>query len=72
MLLFFSMILASVLEDPNNKEWIEMDKRWLKEQKEEFHEMDENHDGVLTKDELLVRSFFVSFIQSSTLICLRF
>lgn len=32
---------------------MEMDKRWLEEQKREFHEMDENKDGVLTKDELL-------------------
>ena len=45
--------LASVLEDGGNKEWVEMDKRWLEEQKREFHEMDENGDGVLTKDELI-------------------
>lgn len=32
-----------------------MDKRWLEEQKREFHEFDEDHDGVLTRDELLVR-----------------
>ena len=34
-----------------------MDKRWLEEQKKEFHEMDENNDGVLTKEELLVKEF---------------
>lgn len=44
---------ASVLEDGGNKEWVEMDKRWLEDQKREFHEMDENSDGVLTKDELI-------------------
>ena len=32
-----------------------MDKRWLREQQEEFKEMDENNDGVLSKGELLVR-----------------
>ena len=32
-----------------------MDQKWLKEQKEEFIELDENHDGLLTKDELSVR-----------------
>lgn len=48
--------VASVLEDGGNKEWIEMDKRWLEEQKNEFREMDEDHNGVLTKDELLVNS----------------
>ncbi len=52
-----SIYLASVLEDGGNKEWIEMDKRWLEEQKKEFHEMDENNDGVLTKEELLVKEF---------------
>ena len=48
------LYLASVLEDGGNKEWVEMDKRWLEEQKREFHEMDENNDGILTKEELLV------------------
>jgi hypothetical protein len=51
--------LASVLEDGGNKEWVEMDRKWLEEQKKEFHEMDENNDGVLTKDELLVKKFFL-------------
>jgi Ca2+-binding EF-hand superfamily protein len=39
-----------------------MDKRWLEEQKQEFREMDEDKDGILTKDELLVTrypSFFL-------------
>ncbi len=49
----YFLFLASVLEDGGNKEWVEMDKRWLEEQKQEFHEMDEDNDGVLTKDELL-------------------
>jgi len=49
----FAFLPSSVLEDIGNKEWIEMDKRWLEEQKREFHEMDENQDGILTKDELL-------------------
>ncbi|CAF2114736.1 unnamed protein product [Rotaria magnacalcarata] len=49
----FAFLPSSVLEDGGNKEWVEMDKRWLEEQKREFHEMDENKDGVLTKDELL-------------------
>ncbi|CAF3037391.1 unnamed protein product [Rotaria sp. Silwood2] len=30
-----------------------MDKRWLEEQKREYHEMDKNNDGILTKEELL-------------------
>ena len=50
-----TVCLASVLEDPNNREWVEMDKKWLREQQEEFKEMDENKDGVLSKGELLVR-----------------
>ena len=54
---------ASVLEDTGNKEWVEMDKRWLNEQKEEFREMDEDHDGLLTKDELTVNGSFASFAQ---------
>ncbi|CAF2536738.1 unnamed protein product [Rotaria sp. Silwood2] len=49
----FAFLPCYVLEDGGNKEWIEMDKRWLEEQKREFHEMDENNDGILTKDELL-------------------
>ncbi|CAF4038002.1 unnamed protein product [Rotaria sp. Silwood2] len=49
----FAFLPSSILEDGGNKEWVEMDKRWLEEQKREFHEMDENKDGVLTKDELL-------------------
>ena len=31
-----------------------MDKQWLEEQKKEFPEMDENNDGVLTKEEFLL------------------
>lgn len=58
--MFFSIFLASVLEDGGNKEWAEMDKRWLEEQKREFHEMDENQDGILTKDELLVNILYFS------------
>ncbi|UJR07816.1 hypothetical protein I4U23_012099 [Adineta vaga] len=49
----FAFLPSSVLEDGGNKEWVEMDKRWLAEQQREFREMDENHDGILTKDELL-------------------
>ncbi|CAF4270263.1 unnamed protein product [Rotaria socialis] len=49
----FAFLPSSVLEDGGNTEWVEMDKRWLEEQKREFHEMDDNKDGVLTKDELL-------------------
>ncbi|CAF1347028.1 unnamed protein product [Adineta ricciae] len=49
----FAFLPSSVLEDGGNKEWVEMDKRWLEEQRNEFREMDENHDGILTKDELL-------------------
>jgi len=41
-------------EDNKNKDWIEMVKQWSEEQKIEFHEMDENEDGFLTRDELLV------------------
>ena len=46
------------MEDGGNKEWQEMDQRWLDEQKREFHEMDENNDGILTKDELLVTIYY--------------
>jgi Ca2+-binding EF-hand superfamily protein len=53
------LYLASVLEDGGNKEWVEMDKRWLEEQKQEFREMDEDKDGVLTKEELLVNDLFL-------------
>lgn len=42
------------MEDDANKEWIEMDKRWLEEQKREFHEMDVDADGFLTREELMV------------------
>ena len=60
---------ASVLEDGGNKEWVEMDKRWLEEQRNEFREMDENHDGILTKDELLV-SRNISIWESMSVVCL--
>lgn len=36
-----------------------MDKRWREQQKTEFREMDEDHDGFLTKDELLVKIKFI-------------
>ena len=42
------------MEDDTNKEWVEMDKRWLEEQRREFREMDIDADGILTRDELLV------------------
>ena len=48
------LCLASALEDDTNKEWVEMDKRWLEEQRREFHEMDIDTDGILTREELLV------------------
>ena len=48
--------LASVLEDKSNKEWIEMDKRWLEEQRKEFREMDGDGDGIVTRAELLVKA----------------
>jgi len=48
----FAFLPASVLEDSGNKEWAEMDRRWLEEQKREFHEMDENKDGIVTREEL--------------------
>jgi len=51
--------LAQQLEDSNDKEWLEMDRRWAERQKVEFHEMDENNDGVLSRDELLV---YITFI----------
>ncbi len=60
--LWIFVYLASVLEDGGNKEWVEMDKRWLEEQKREFHEMDENNDGILIRDELLVEFFVWNFI----------
>jgi hypothetical protein len=53
-LIYFIRFIAQVLADENNKEWAEMDKKWLEEQRREFHEMDENGDGLLTPDELLV------------------
>ena len=56
------LYLASVLEDGGNKEWVEMDKRWLEEQKREFHEFDEDNDGILTKDELLVDKMIFSLL----------
>ncbi|CAF3821286.1 unnamed protein product [Rotaria sordida] len=49
----FSFLPQTIVEDQNKKEWAEADKQWLEEQKREFHEMDENGDGFLTKDELL-------------------
>lgn len=51
--------LAQQLEDSNDKERLEMDQRWAERQKVEFHEMDENNDGVLSRDELLV---YITFI----------
>ncbi len=54
LLIYFIRFIAQVLADENNKEWAEMDKKWLEEQRREFHEMDENGDGLLTPDELLV------------------
>ena len=57
---FNDCFAASVLEDTGNKAWVEMDKRWLNEQKEEFREMDEDHDGVLIKEELMVNEVFPS------------
>ena len=47
-----------------------MDKRWLKEQKEEFHEMDEDNDGMLSKDELLVKPI-LSFDFVDQCLCLE-
>lgn len=55
-----TVCLASVLEDPNNREWVEMDKKWLREQQAEFKEMDEDKDGVLSKGELLARRTITS------------
>lgn len=40
-----------------------MDRRWVNEQKEEFRQMDENNDGILSRDELMVRSYFLFFIK---------
>ena len=37
-----------------------MDKKWLQEQKDEFLEIDENHDGMLSKEELMVNLSFQS------------
>lgn len=48
----FVSMPETVLEDPSNKEWVEMDRRWAEDQKREFHEMDENGDGFLTEEEL--------------------
>ncbi len=45
--------IARASED-ENKLWAEMDKKWIDAQKKEFRELDENGDGILTKDELLV------------------
>jgi len=45
--------IARASED-ENKQWAEMDKKWIEAQKNEFRELDENGDGILTKDELLV------------------
>ncbi|CAF0847364.1 unnamed protein product [Adineta steineri] len=49
----FAFLPSYGLEDKDNKEWEEMDKRWLEEQKQEFREFDQNNDGILTKEELL-------------------
>jgi Ca2+-binding EF-hand superfamily protein len=56
--------LAQQLEDSNDKERLEMDQRWAERQKVEFHEMDENNDGVLSRDELLVYITFILLLHS--------
>jgi Ca2+-binding EF-hand superfamily protein len=64
-LIYFIRFIANALAEENNKEWAEMDKKWLEEQRREFREMDENRDGLLTRDELLVEirlSCFICFI----------
>jgi hypothetical protein len=50
--------------DGNGKQaWSEKEKRWIDQQKIEFHEIDENGDGTLTRDELLVKTEFVLFLK---------
>ncbi|CAF1504989.1 unnamed protein product [Rotaria sp. Silwood1] len=49
----FLFLPKAVGDTEGKKEWSEADKQWLTEQKREFHEMDKNKDGFLTKDELL-------------------
>ena len=44
-----------------------MDKRWLEEQKREFHEMDVDGNGLLTREELLV-NFLVAFRSDTKLV----
>ena len=50
---YYSFIARASADE--HKEWAEMDKQWLAAQKKEFRELDENGDGILTKDELVVQ-----------------
>jgi hypothetical protein len=56
ILLFVFFYLANPIDndDTGKKEWAELDRKWAEQQKIEFHEMDEDNNGILSRDELLV------------------
>ncbi|CAF3921609.1 unnamed protein product [Rotaria sp. Silwood2] len=49
----FAYLPQGAMQNDRQSEWREADKEWLEQQKQEFNEMDENKDGILSKDELL-------------------
>ena len=57
----FSLFVVLVLEDGENEEWAERGQPWSQIQRTEFQEMDEDKDGYLTRDELLVCRLFHPF-----------
>ncbi|CAF3596578.1 unnamed protein product [Adineta steineri] len=48
----FVYIPSNISTDKNDTTWSEMDKKFVDAQKTEFHEFDENNDGILTRDEI--------------------
>jgi hypothetical protein len=52
--LLIIIFLAQQFDNENDKEWLDVDRRWAEQQRIEFHEMDEDKDGILSRDELLV------------------
>jgi len=73
LIIFFFFSLANPIDndDIGKNEWAELDKKWSEQQRTEFHEMDEDNDGVLTRDELLVwikfclnLFYFIYFVES--------
>jgi Ca2+-binding EF-hand superfamily protein len=56
---YYLSFLANELEDLDDRQWVATNKRLFEQQKQEFQEMDEDGDGFLTKDELLVGISFL-------------